>query len=336
VLGAMEVWICAATLLSHGDFVEICSIAVSVMAIVLLVDLYADRMKALLSALILNYEWVVYANLYTVWKYGAAGFVQDPEYRDMPIYFFGPDNWFMYLCIPAVCVALLYLRTHLRGRYVGVHIFRALCLTAAAYMTVYLAWPATAVVAMAVIAAVLVIGMIPGVRYCVSFPVVLAGGIGVNLAIVVYRVMDTVPWVQHIIQDVLHKGITLTSRTLIWDYFQEAIRGNIWMGIGNPEGGYLIGERYMDHLHNQYFDLMAMGGVPALALFAAVLLLAGWALTRNAKSFSARIVTACMAGLLVMCIPEVCRHGSIFLLFPLAYHVRKIEENGQACVRLSQ
>lgn len=136
LLGVMEVWIFINTLRTGGDYVEIGSIAVSLMAIVLLVDLYADRMKELLSALMLNFEWMVYVNLWSVWKCGAEGLVQDPDYGNMPIYFFGPDNWFMYLCIPAVCVALLYLRTRLRDKLASLHVFRSLLLVAAAYYTI--------------------------------------------------------------------------------------------------------------------------------------------------------------------------------------------------------
>lgn len=326
LLGAMEAWICLVTIVTKGDYIETCSLAVSVMAIVLLVDLYADYMKALLTALMLNYEWLVYVNFYTVWKYGADGFVQDPDYRNVAIYFFGPDNWFMYLCIPAICVALLYLRVQLGSKWGGAHVIRALCLVAVSYATIILSWPATAVVAMAVLAAVLVIGLIPGVRYCVSFPIVFIGGIATNLAITLYRVMANVPWMENIIENVLHKDTLLSNRTLFWDGFLEIIQKNLFLGIGNPVGGYTWADRVYDHIHNQYFDLLALGGVPALMFFLGALLLIGWMLTRHNQKISARIMTACMAGLLVMCIPEVCRHGSIFLLFPLAYHVQKIED----------
>lgn len=324
-LGLLEGWICFVAVLKRGDFVETCSLAVSVMAIALLVDYFADDMKALISTLMLNYEWVVYANLITVLMNPENGLVQDKDrFGHVAIYFFGPDNWFMYLCIPAICIALLYLRFQLAlGWKKG--ILRVICLIFASYASIFILRPATALVAVVIMAVVLAVNLIPGICSLGSFPVVLIGGVAANLGISVFRVMERIPFIADFIQNVLKKGITLSGRTGIWDAFAEQIQGNLLLGIGTPKDGYLIGSRFMHHMHNQGFDLLAQGGVPAVLVFCAVLLLAGRALTLHRKTLSAKILTAGMAGLLMICISEVCRHASIFLLFPLAYHVQKME-----------
>lgn len=332
ILGALEGWNCLIVLKNHGDYLQVFSLAVSVMGIAFLIDFYSDRMKELLTALMLNFEWLTYANLYTVWKWPDQGMVLDTEYN-VPIYFFGPDNWFMYLCIPAVCVALLYLRTQWNGKWKWLAAVRTIGLITAAYACICLLWPATAVVAMAVLGIVLLIGMIPMIGYCVSFPVVLMGGIAANLAIAVYRVMETVPEISDFIQNVLKKDTTLSWRTNVWDGFWQLIEGNILMGIGTPSGGYQIEGLFYDHMHNQAFDLMIQGGIPALLLFVLLLLLAGKELTVHTKTLAAQMITAAMAGMLVICITEVCRHPAIFLLFPLAYYVGNIE---QSCMEGSE
>lgn len=328
LLGLLESWICLVTLITHGDFVETCSLAVSVMAIVLLVDLYSDQMKTLITSLMLNYEWIVYVNLLTVLKDPQNGIARDPRYQGLSIYFFGSDNWFMYLCIPAVCLALLYIRLQLcedspLRKMAGV--FRAVCLIVASYVTVLICWSATAVVAMATLAVVLLGWTIPGLRRIFNFPVVLLGGVGVNLAIVVFRVTERVPFITSFVRNSLKKVQNLSGRTEIWASVQSQIKDNLWLGIGTPKEGYLIGENVMDHMHNQIFDLLVQGGLPALLLFAAVLLVVGVQLTRHRHRPAAGIMVVVMAGLLMMCIPEVCRHGSIFLLFPLAWYVPQVE-----------
>lgn len=331
ILGVLEGWNCLIVLKNHGDYLQVFALAVSVMGIALLLDVYSDRMKELLTTLMLNFEWLTYANLYTVWKWPDQGAVLDTEYN-VPIYFFGPDNWFMYLCIPAVCVAMLYLRTQWNGSRRRLAAVRSAGLVAAAYACVYLQWPATAVVAMAVLAIVLLIGMFPIMSYCVSFPVVLTGGIAANLAIAVFRIMETVPQISNFIKNVLGKDITLTGRSELWVGFWPMIKENIFTGIGIPKEGYVItlplhGTLTYDHMHNIIFDLLMQGGIPALMLFVMVLLLAGKELTIHARTPSAKILTAAMASLLVMCITEVCRHPAIFLLFPLAYYVGNIERS---------
>lgn len=329
VLGFLEVWICLITLLNGGDLMQVCSLAVSVMGIALLVDLFADKPRQLIGALMLNFEWSVYANLYTVLKWPEEGFVFDAKYN-LPIYFFGPDNWFMYLCIPAVCVALLFLRTEWSKAgwiFKVLGVLRAVALTAAAYACVYIMWPATAVAALAVFAVVMLVMLIPFVHYLASYPVVLLGGIGANLAIAIYRVMETVPEIADLIQNELKKDITLSGRTDVWDGFSALINGHWWTGLGAPQGGYPIGESFFDHMHNVILDMLVLGGIPALVLFGAVLILVGIPLTRSAKKPSTRIMTAAMAALLIMCIPEVCRHSLIYLLFPLAWHVGRFENS---------
>lgn len=328
LLGLLESWICFVTLITHGDIVETCSLAVSVMAIVLLVDLYADQMKQLITSLMLNYEWMVYVNLMTILRDPKYGLVRDLEYSKVSIYFFGPDNWFMYLCIPAVCLALLYLRLQLcensiPSKVVGV--LRSVCLIIASYATILICWPVTALMAVAVLAAVLLAGWIPGLRRCVSFPVVLLGGVAANLGIVVFRIVENVPFLACFVENILQKNVFFRGRTEIWDTVQQLIREHLLLGIGTPKGGYVIGENVVDHMHNQILDLLVQGGVPALCLFAAALLIAGSRLTVHRSTPAARIMVAGIAGLLVMCIPEVCRHGSIFLLFPLAYYAPQVE-----------
>jgi len=329
VIGVLEGWICLNTLIKHGDYVEVFSLAVSAMGIVLLADYYADRITELLTSLMLNYEWIMYVNLITVLKYPHLGVTQDWEYcsyfNGTPIYFFDSDNGFMYLCIPAVCVALLYLRMKLAQGQKIAGIMRSVSLTTASYACVFILKPTTTMVAMAVIAMVMVVALIPGIRRCVIFPVAFVCGIAANLAIVVFRVAETQPFLAELIQTKLKKTVTFSGRTPIWDWFQAEISGHLLTGLGNPEGGYLIEEKFLDHIHNQYYDLLALGGIIALLFFLAAVVLVGIEATRHHKTWSARIMTAVFSGFFIMCIPEVCRLGSIFLLFPLAYHVGKLE-----------
>ena len=327
LLGLLESWICFVTLITHGDIVETCSLAVSVMAIVLLVDMYSDQMEQVIPSLMLNYEWIVYVNLISVLKSPKHGLVYDSTQGWVAIYFFGSDNWFMYLFIPTLCLALIYLRMNITES-ISVHktaLFRSVCLIAACYITILICWPVTTMMAMIVFAAVLLASRIPGVKRCVSYPVILLGGIGANLLVSVFRIMNTVPFIASFIQNTLGKTITFSGRTEIWDTYKTPILDNIWMGIGTPKEGYSVGELVMDHMHNEILDLLAQGGIPALLLFASVLLVVSSPLTVYRNTPAARIMVAGMAALLVMCIPEVCRHGSIFLLFPLAWHVPQIE-----------
>lgn len=324
-LGLMEFWICLVAVRTYGDYVETCSLAVSVMGVALLADLYAHRMDELLTSLMLNYEWMVYANLLSVLQDPSGGLILDPAYNHTPIYFFGPGNWCMYLCIPAVCVTLLYLRIRMDSPDRKHSLLRGGCLIAASWATVLICRPVTTVIAMVVMALVLLLSFLPRLRRCVTFPPVLLCCIAADLAVSVFRVMETSPLIAAFIKNVLKKKLTLTGRTKIWTKFLSVIPDKLWTGIGTPKNGYIADKRLYDHMHNQYFDLLAQGGIPALALFLSALLAAGWKLTVHRKTPSAKIMTAVMAALLVTCIPEVCRHGSVFLLFPLAYHVDKIE-----------
>lgn len=75
------------------------------------------------------------------------------------------------------------------------------------------------------------------------------------------------------IEDILHKSLTLSNRTLVWDAAFLSIQQHPIMGIGvssNLAGNVLLNLNYTSKntfAHNTYLDFAVMGGIIAITLF---------------------------------------------------------------------
>ena len=86
-----------------------------------------------------------------------------------------------------------------------------------------------------------------------------------------------------IIEDMLHKDITMSNRTFIWQAAIISIIANPWIGQGVSDG--LYGNVYLKleyvekdtFAHDMYLDVMVMGGLVAMVLFLSII----WLTKRN-------------------------------------------------------
>ncbi|MBT1173171.1 O-antigen ligase family protein [Bifidobacterium sp. MA2] len=89
-------------------------------------------------------------------------------------------------------------------------------------------------------------------------------------SIVIFRVQNIFSF---IIVGVLHKSLTLSDRTYIWDTAFESIRKNPIIGTGITEslsGNVHLKLNYLTKdifAHDIYLDYLLMGGIPALCIF---------------------------------------------------------------------
>ncbi|WP_423220497.1 O-antigen ligase family protein [Bifidobacterium imperatoris] len=95
------------------------------------------------------------------------------------------------------------------------------------------------------------------------------------LGIVVFRIQNIFSF---LIVDVLHKSLTLSDRTYIWDSAIESILSHLILGTGITDSlsgnvhlklSYLVKDIFA---HDLYLDYLLMGGVPALCIFICLLI----------------------------------------------------------------
>ena len=95
------------------------------------------------------------------------------------------------------------------------------------------------------------------------------------LAIVIFRIQNIFSF---LIVDILHKSLTLSDRTYIWDAAIESILSHPILGTGITDSlsgnvhlklSYLVKDIFA---HDLYLDYLLMGGIPALCIFVCILI----------------------------------------------------------------
>ena len=83
------------------------------------------------------------------------------------------------------------------------------------------------------------------------------------MLLIVYAGM--IPPLAHIIQSVLHKDLTFSGRTFIWEMCIERISKHPVIGYGNFDNGWIImWHGITRNAHNLFFDILIQGGIVLL------------------------------------------------------------------------
>lgn len=314
VLFVFQLWLCITTLINGGELYPVLLSTASILAVALLIDLYATQMKMLVTSILLNFEILIYANLLSVLMYFPAGMYisANHSYR---CYFLGYHNGFIMFVLPLILVGIMY------WRIIGNLLRPALAITAGV-LSIIITWSATSVCFLMVLAAMLLIGITP-LKRVISFPVIFGITIATDLAISVFRVMDRVMWITWYIETFLKKQITLTGRTYIWDEFYGLFERSPWIGYGSTYRDIANNTFLASHAHNQWFQMLLMGGIVALTLFLLLNYFVAKRLMLFAKHPYSYIFLSVFTALYVAFIAEAYTSALVYILYILAYHIDK-------------
>lgn len=180
----------------------------------------------------------------------------------------------------------------------------------------YLAPSATSAVALAVMALFLAVIFVRKIRPLCNVFVFLGGYIAFYVAIVLGRMQELAA---PLIVDVLHKDLTLTGRTFIWDVALSKLCGKELL-IGYGTSGYrelTIDWHPYAHAHNEALNLALVGGLPSVFLMGALLVYPAVRLCRVITSKLAAMVALMIGCFLVVGWTEVVDCAPFFLALTL-------------------
>ena len=117
--------------------------------------------------------------------------------------------------------------------------------------------------------------------------------------IVIFRIQETV--FKDFIVNVLHKNVTLTGRTLIWDFVMKIIPSSFIFGYGRDDtiGQHLIIREGVTEAHNGFLEILLCTGIVGVIIFIFILITSFTPLSRNKSKIS---YTLSMAIFLYFCI----------------------------------
>lgn len=135
--------------------------------------------------------------------------------------------------------------------------------------------------------------------------------VAILVLFVLFRKMD---FFSYIIENVLQKDLTLTSRTRIWDASIDAITSKPFIGYGVLPGEKIRIMLLASHQHNYYLHILFQGGVIAFGMFCILMNNARRNLNKQPCKQTA-LISAALFSYFIIFVTEVYGEGTYILPF---------------------
>ena len=206
-----------------------------------------------------------------------------------PIYFLGIDNRFSFNYLPGICVISIY--DYLRKNKLSILTYLYMFIT---YVTFIYFWSAGALVAETLL---------------IIYILFLRNKININpkkyltidliafISLVFFRIQNLFSF---LIVDVLHKDLTLSSRTFLWDKAIKIIKNNLFIGIGVQKSEYMLNNISAYHSHSYFLNILVQSGVFGLISFLLCIFVSLKKLSQYENSNISKIISFTIFSMLIM------------------------------------
>ena len=151
--------------------------------------------------------------------------------------------------------------------------------------------------------------------------------------LIVYAGM--IPPLRNIIQDVLHKDITFSGRTYIWEMCIKMIARHPLAGYGNFDSGWIIKwNGIMRNAHNLFFDILIQGGIILFAGYLVFLLTVFITASDKENKKSQLILVLLFCLFVVMLCESFLDNNYIFFAYSLALVIKYKYQDKQDIFKL--
>ena len=249
----MEMWQLLVTLLTNHKWVVAVYDLSACIAVPLLIELYSDKPKTMLSVFMLCFEVSLYPNLFTlIFKTQVDG-------RGIGWYLLGAHNILATMLLPAAAVAVVYFR-YAKNK------LRPALLLAVAIISCFICECSTAEVAMAAAILVFIVGYLLKDKFEIPlWPLFAIAVFGCFFVIFAFADTD-IPFLKDFITKVLNRDVTFTGRTYIWSYGVAMVKESPIIGHGFRTWVNISPEVLVGHAHNYLLDKAVVGGIPMLLM----------------------------------------------------------------------
>lgn len=285
----------------------------------LLFDSYAGNLRPVISALMVNFELLIYTNFVAL-LIGRNYVKQMSGYELSAI--LGGDNGLILYCLPACCIAVAYYEFTRKKMRCGL-------LIAVACATCFLVWSATAVCGIVIF---LLLLLWRGKKHALTFRTVFIVSMIAQVIIQSFQYLKPLPIISSLIVNVLGKDVTFSQRTYVWAAAWHLVAGNPFFGCGYGVTFFApVGSTgfYAFHAHNQFLQQLLIGGVPQLLLYLFLNCRAGATLDKIPAGNLRKNLLAVFGGLYTIFLAESYFSVVLFLIFFVAFHSKQIAEEAE-------
>lgn len=146
--------------------------------------------------------------------------------------------------------------------------------------------------------------------------------ISMFFAIVVLRLQNIFSF---LIEDILHKDLTFTGRTYIWDYALKNISNNWLFGYGDKNFSFILSTgTAVRSAHNQILQNVYNYGIISLIIFFVILFIAMIKLKKEKDNQISKFVALCIFMWFIMMITESYDMQYFLYLIVIAFNIKNI------------
>ena len=304
------------TFINKGDLHSLISEVVTTLGICIAIEYFImiSPKETIDSILFILKIWI-YINFITVLLFPKGMYVTELQSDN---FFLGYDNTHIKYILPAICLALI--SSYYKSDKVDI---RTIFLITISVLTVFIRKSATSMIGLSIILLYLLIPALKNSKVF-NFRNFFITYIVMFILIVIFRVQDNF---SYLVETVLHKSLTFTGRTEIWDAFIKLIKEKMILGYGVLSGtqkSNLTGIFYGVATHDKVLDVMFSGGAILLINYFVINILIGKKLMKNKESEFSKILSITWFAFFIMMITETLNHNLITMLIILSYHVDDI------------
>ena len=142
--------------------------------------------------------------------------------------------------------------------------------------------------------------------------------------IVILRVQNIF---EFFIVDILHKDLTFSSRTKLWDRTIKIINNNKILGTGLQKSEFTIKSISAYHAHSHFLNIMFQSGILGVGIYIYIVFEAFNRLNKFKESRIAQIVSFTLFVLFIMLTVDTFDiTANLFLIICLGFNISKLKE----------
>lgn len=307
------------TIKNNGSITKLLSDFSMNLGMIFLIELYLknDKMKIMK---------VLFSIFYFLMILNTISFIIVPEgfavtqYLKTPIYLLGIDNRFSFTYIPGLCVIAIY--DFMKNNKITKLTIIYFMIT---FITFVYFWSAGALVAESMFFIYYI--LIYKLKYKnftnKYFPIIIVSFLG----LVVFRVQNIF---RFFIVDILHKDLTFSSRTILWDKAIKIINNNMWLGTGIQKSEFSIKAISAFHAHSHFLNIMFQSGIIGVIIYIYLIFDAFKRLNEYRKNVIAQMVAFTLFVLFIMLTVDTFDiTANLFLIICIGYNISCFNQKGE-------
>lgn len=318
-----EVLLVANTWIQKGAFETAVESMYKTIGLILILNYWLlQNADDVIKVLMIVFEMLIYTNSVLMLLF-PQGLYNQSAGQTKFYWLFGHQNQTILYVLCAILVAVLYHYCIYSGRLFCV---RSLLLILAGIWMIVYAWSATAMMGIAIVFGMMFLYKIKihlGVTTGIAFSFL------IFLGIIIFRQQSFFSW---LITNVLHRSMTFSGRTGIWDKALDCIKGAVIWGYGYENWRMAKSRFGFNTPHNRYLYILYQGGIVLFIVFLLMLFLVAKEIKDAENTLLKSVAVGCICALLVQMQFESYTNILFYVPFILAVNINAFKPSAKGRV----